>query len=253
MWSSPRLLNFAANALFVLSGLIIAGASCYALVRPPAFPLRAIEVTGNLEHLRRAQIVDALQGHLRGSFFSLDLESVRAQFETIAWVRRAEVRRRWPDRLVVRVEEQVPLARWGSPEESRLVNTHGEGFEGHTERALPFFSGPAGSERMVAARYAEYRTLLQPLGVELSHVMLSERFAWQLRLENGLVLQLGRDAPRDSASERLARFVRAYPATLARLEGRPSLRVDLRYPNGFAVRVPGLERMNEGREGRPRA
>jgi cell division protein FtsQ len=256
MWSSPRLLNLAANALFALSALLLAAAGCYALVRSPAFPLRAIEVGGTLEQVRKAQIVGALQGHVSGTFFTVDLESVRSRFESISWVRRAEVRRRWPDRLVVRVEEHVALARWGRPEEARLVNVHGEAFSGVSERELPSLSGPGGSERLVATRYAEYRSLLAPLGIGLSQVLLSERLAWQLRLDNGLVLQLGRDAPRDPAGERLARFVQAYPVTVGRLEGRlerASLRVDLRYTNGFAVRVPGLERMREGREGRPRA
>jgi cell division protein FtsQ len=48
---------------------------------------------------------------------------------------------------------------------------------------------------------------------------------------------LGRDA--DGAETRLARFVEAYPATLGRIARRHEY-VDLRYPNGFALRVPDI-------------
>ena len=68
-------------------------------------------------------------------------------------------------------------------------------------------------------------------------VTLSARYAWQLRLANGIVLELGRDQARQSLEERLARFVAAYPRAAAHLDQRIGY-VDLRYPNGFAMRVP---------------
>ncbi len=253
MWDNSRLLDLAANALFALAGLLLAGAAAQALVSSSAFPLRAIEVRGDLEHVRRAQIVQALQSRVSGTFFTADLDAIRERFESVAWVRRAEVRRRWPDRLVVRVEEHMPLARWGRREDQRLVNVQGEPFSGVSEQDLPLFSGPSGSEREVSRRYAEFDALLSPLGTALRQVLLSERLAWQLRLENGLVLQLGRDATRDPVAERLARFVEAYPRTLGKLGQRGEMRVDLRYPNGFALRVPGIDRMNDAKGARPRA
>jgi cell division protein FtsQ len=250
MWSDARLLNLASNALFALSALLIAASACYAVVRSPAFPLRAIEVRGPLEHVRKPQVVASLQGHVRGTFFTADLDALRARFEAMPWVRRAEVRRSWPDRLVVRLEEHVALARWGRSEDARLINVQGEAFTAETEADLALLSGPAGSERSVAGRYARFRSLVEPLGVAPTQVTLSERLAWQLRLGNGLVLQLGRDTARDPVDERLGRFVEAYPRTVGKLQARlegASLRVDLRYPNGFAVRIPGLQRMNEER------
>ena len=46
------------------------------------------------------------------------------------------------------------------------------------------------------------------------------------------------------AELRLKSFVAAYPQTLARIQRRPHLEswtVDLRYPNGFALRIPELK------------
>jgi cell division protein FtsQ len=207
------------------------------LFESSVFALRTVRVDGDLQHVVRADVIRALRGKVRGTFFTVDLEAMRALFEGIPWVRRAEVRRRWPDRLEVRIEEHLALARWGQGKEARLVNTRGELFPGRSDAALPLFSGPIGTEGEVARRYASFRELLAPLALEPQQVVLSSRFAWQLRLSNGLTVQLGRDSDKDSLEERLAKFVAAYPQTLGRM-GRRSDYVDLRYPNGFALRVP---------------
>jgi cell division protein FtsQ len=236
MWDNPRLLNWAAGVLCacaLAAALLGAGA---ALMRSSAFPLNTIRVVGDVRHVSVAQVVDALQGRVRGTFFSVDIDAIRSLFETLPWVRRAEVRRLWPDGLEVRLEEHVPLARWGRERDARLVNTYGELFRGREETALPVIAGPAASEGSIARRLVEFRRVLAPLGLEPKSVLLSARYAWQIDLSNGLTVKLGRDREKDDVTERLARFVAAYPHTVARLERRLEY-VDLRYPNGFAVRV----------------
>jgi cell division protein FtsQ len=152
----------------------------------------------------------------------------------LPWVRRVEVRRAWPDKLQVRLEEHVALARWG---DDALVNTFGERFHGQSDAVLPMFIAPAGTEAELARRYARFTELLAPLGLALDRVVLTPRLAWQLRLGNGLQIMLGRDAAQ--AEERLARFVDTYGQTLGRLSRHHDY-VDLRYPNGYALRVPEL-------------
>ena len=237
MWDNPRLANAVANALYALALALIVYAGARVLSESPAFSLKTIVVGGELQHVARGEIVSALQGRVKGTFFTVDLEAVRALFEGIPWVRRAELRRSWPDRLEVRIEEHVALARWGQRREPQLVNTHGELFRGQSDAILPVFSGPAGSEGEVTLRYLAFRDLLAPLALEPRQVLLSPRLAWQLRLSNGLTVQLGRDSDRDRVDERLARVVSVYPQTLGKARHRLEY-VDLRYPNGFALRVP---------------
>jgi len=252
MWDNPRLLTLLANALFVVAALLAAAAGIYELVRSPAFPLKIIRIEGDLVKVERARIVAALQGQLHGTIFTADLDLVRERFETVPWVRRVVVRRAWPDRLEVRVEEHIELARWGRREDMRLVNMQGELFNAASDRDLPLFAGPAGSESEVTRAYAEFAKLLRPLGLEPRQVLLSERRAWQLKLDSGLVLQLGRNLAKDGVNERLARFVEAYPRALGPMKRRLDY-VDLRYPSGFVLRVPGLQRVEDSKTPRPKA
>jgi cell division protein FtsQ len=194
-----------------------------------------LEVKNALAKTTKQEIEAAARGRVGGNFFAVDPAGVRAALEQLPWVRRVSVRRTWPDRLEVTLEEHVALARWG---DDALVNTYGERFSGRTEQALPMFLGPAGTELEVARRYARFARLVAPLGAELERVVLTPRYAWQLRLASGLHIMLGRDA--DAGESRLQRFVDAYPATLGKIARRHE-HVDLRYPNGFALRVPELK------------
>jgi cell division protein FtsQ len=238
MWDNPRLLNLAANALFCLAiGLVLAGAF-RALIHSPLFPLKTISVSGEMRHVTRTDIVGALQDRVSGTLFTADLDAIRAAFEAIPWIRRAEVRRVWPGEIEVRVEEYIPFARWGQEREAALVNVFGEVFAGRDDSALPLLSGPKGSEREVVGRYVEFQEALAPVGLELAALMLSSRRSWQMKLSDGLTVQLGRESDKDRIGERLLRFVQVYPLTLGKL-GRKLDYVDLRYPNGFALRLPG--------------
>jgi cell division protein FtsQ len=234
MWDNPRLLNSAAGLLVVVAALLFAFAGLQLLLQSALFPIRQLEVDRGLKHTTRQEIEAAVRGHLDGNFFAVDLSGIRAALEQLPWVRRVTVRRVWPDRIAVAVEEHVALARWG---DGALVNTYGERFPGRSRAALPVFLGPAGTEQEVARRYAHFATLVAPLGTSLERVVLTPRHAWQLRLASGLNIMLGRDA--DSAELQLARFVAAYPETLGRIARRHAY-VDLRYPNGFALRTPEL-------------
>jgi cell division protein FtsQ len=238
MWDNPRLLNMAANCLIAAAVVMLAFAGSQVVLNSPFFPLREITVSGDLAHTARADLEAATRGRVAGNFFAADLASIRAGLEQIAWVRRADVRRVWPDRIEVTLEEHVALARWG---DAGLVNTFGERFAGQTEAALPMFAGPPRTEGEVTRRYRQYAQALLPLEASLERVILTPRFAWQLRLASGLSIELGRDLPNDSADGRLARFIAAYPQTLGRISLRHEY-VDLRYPNGFALRVPEFER-----------
>lgn len=232
MWDRPELLTATANFLYGLAAVAAMVMAILVAVHLPVFPVREVRLLGTVEHVTRAQLEAVVRGELRGNFFTLDLEAARAAFARLPWVRRANVRRHWPDRIEVALEEHEALARWG---EEGLVNTHGERFAAASDRVLPVFAGPQEAAAEMAQRYGAFARTVQPLGRRVVVVTLSPRRAWTLRLDDGMTLELGRE----QMESRLERFASAWSASIGQMRTAPAV-VDLRYPNGFAVRIRGL-------------
>ena len=191
------------------------------------------------------QIEALARREVKGNFFTLDLAEARAAFATLPWVRKVEVRRKWPDRLDVALEEHVPLARWGN---AALVNTHGEVFAAaYNSVTVPLFIGPPESAKEVAIQYGYFLRRLATIGQVPVEVHVSPRRAWQVRLASGITLKLGRER----IEARLDRYIAVHDRTLGRLHRKLDY-VDLRYPNGFAVRIPELrpESQHQHRSGK---
>jgi cell division protein FtsQ len=232
MWDDHRLLNRIAALLYTLAALGIAYAVLMVVMRLPVFPLREVAVAGQVVHTTREQLDAIANQELRGNFFTLDLEAARRSFEKLPWVRSARLRRAWPDRLEVALEEHEALARW---RDIGLVNTYGEVFEAASASPLPVFAGPEDAAAEIALHYVAFRDALAAIERRPVVVRLSGRRAWQVKLDDGQLLELGRQ----DVVRRLARFAEVYPRVAAQLRDT-GYRIDLRYPNGFAVRVRGL-------------
>lgn len=227
MWDKPHLLRIAGNTLFAVSFVLLAYGGLRYVLQLSVFNLRSVQLTSVPQHVDVELVNKVVRNSVRGSFFSVDLEQTRHAFEQLPWVRKVSVRRKFPWSLEVSLEEHVALAHWNG--EGELVNTHGEVFAAQSSEALPSLIGQPDTSQQVAEMYAELGQQLSSIG-HIAQLSLSPRFAWQARLDNGLVLDLGRD----QVMQRVARFVRVYPYSLAARASALS-RVDLRYRNGFAV------------------
>lgn len=230
MWDNAPLLRTIANSLFGISLLLaLYGVGRYVL-RLPVFPLNTVELKTAPRQVPMELIRRVVHEQVGGNFFTVDLDRTRRAFEQLPWVRKASVRRKFPWSLEVEVEEHVALAHWNG---TALVNTYGEIFNAGTEQELPAFIGQPETSVQVAEMYGELSVALQPLQQQIAQLSLSPRFAWQVRLGNGMVLELGRE----QMQQRLARFVKVYPYSLATL-AHALVHVDLRYRNGFAAYLP---------------
>ena len=220
-------------------GLLAYGATSWVAAQP-WFALHTIEVKTPVAHVTEAQIRLVAERQVRGTFFTVDLEHVRNSLEKLPWVREARVERRWPDTLVVSLVEQEPLARWN---DDALVSKAGEVFVAAADQPLPRLSGPEGSSVEVVDAYRRYQAALAPLGMTIDELRLSPRRAWRMRLDTGMQLALGRT----QTDRRLARFVALYPRLFGQQPAQDGqaavapaapLMVDLRYSDGFALRMP---------------
>ncbi|MCX8087606.1 MAG: cell division protein FtsQ/DivIB [Rhodocyclaceae bacterium] len=240
LWHQPALMNLLADLLIVASLAALGWGALKALARLPLFPLREIVVAtaparvslDQLEHVARRAVV--------GNFFTVDLEAARQAFEALPWVRQASVRRQWPDGLLLALEEHEAVARWRPLSAERtgdeLINRQGEVFRAPLAEgaaALPLLSGPEGSAAELLRRHQEFSAPLAAIGRRIEALALSPRRAWRLELDDGFVVELGRDQEKHPLEERLARFVAHADAARARL---PAARMaDMRYPNGFVL------------------
>ncbi|MFH1870077.1 MAG: cell division protein FtsQ/DivIB [Pseudomonadota bacterium] len=239
-WDRPMLINLLADVLLLAGGVLLAWAATVALQRLPVLPLKQLLVASPLDHVSRAQIEHTARNALSGNFFTVNLESARSAFEGMPWVRSATLRRVWPDGIELTLEEHRAVARWTPLEgEARLVNQRGEVFFAASGEALPVFVGPDGSAARVLERYREFGAGLAASGRRPVAIRLSAREAWQLKLDDGVVLELGRDEPKHPLAERVHRFASHYAAAANAAAGRlPGIAVvDMRYPNGFALRA----------------
>jgi cell division protein FtsQ len=192
-------------------------------------PITHVEFGGDVARIPPHDL-EAFARSLRGvAVGNVSLASVREAARRLPWVRDAAVRRRFPDGLEVTFDAYDALARWGT---SALVSSRGEVFNASYEGKLPRFQGPEGSAPVVARQYAAIVPILAPLASPIAEVSLSPRGAWQVLLESGLTLELGRG----EVVPRLQRFVAAWPGLSSR--GVETKHADLRYANGFALRVP---------------
>ncbi|NHZ69619.1 MAG: FtsQ-type POTRA domain-containing protein [Thermotogales bacterium] len=197
---------------------------------PREWPVQSVHVEGEFRHLQRTDIQNEVVPLTNDGFFAMNVVMIQQQIQKLSWVDEVSVRRVWPDTLSIQVREQQPVAHWGA---RGFLNARSQVFEPRQPlelAQLPHFEGPQGYERRVLEMYIRMQAMLQPLKLGVGSLQLDARRTWRVQLSNGLMLEVGRSHP----EQRIARFVRAYPAILAAGEGRV-LSVDLRYSNGFAV------------------
>jgi cell division protein FtsQ len=246
MWHDIRTLNATTNALLGLVALSLIASGVWWLAQRPMFTLKVIRIEGvqeaELRHVSASTIRNTAVPRIKGNFFTTNLDTVRQAFEAVPWVRKAAVRREWPNQLIVTIEEHEALGTWG--EEGRLLSVKGDVFtanlaEAEEDRELAEFDGPEGSEKDVVARYREMHDWFAPIKLAPESLQLSGRYAWTVKLNNGMTVELGREQSREMLKARVDRLVGIYPQLAARLQDRIES-VDMRYPNGLALKAQGL-------------
>jgi cell division protein FtsQ len=194
------------------------------------FPLRTLRVQGQLQRVDEAKLRAIVLPYARRGFFAVPLDRIQAEVGALPWVERAEVRKHWPDVLIVAISEHRPFARWGK---DRLLSAQGRLFPAtgiKVPRGLPQLDGPDSRVPEVVALYNQARERLANAG-GVRGVTLDKRGSWSIALTDGTEVVLGRDDP----EARLERFAPLLPRLVAQHPGQRLARADLRYTNGFSL------------------
>jgi cell division protein FtsQ len=246
LWQNPRVLN--TLAVLCLGAALLTGttAGVYWLKRHSLFNIKEVVVTGmrgeqDLAHQNPAFIRQAIVRQLRGNLLTVQLDSVQNAFAQAPWVRHVSVRRVWPNRLWVVLEEHQAVA---TLNEDWLVNQQGEAYMAvadDTLGQLPALVGDKQDASLILERLNQINEWLAPSPHRAVRLVLSDRRAWTAQLSNHMLLELGRDDLLPSAQDRVQRWVRTWPT--AQQTANPNAasspavtgKIDLRYPNGYAV------------------
>ncbi|MBL0143403.1 MAG: cell division protein FtsQ/DivIB [Betaproteobacteria bacterium] len=220
---------------------LLAGAGWYGYDMLARRPISAVHFSGDTARVPPADL-DRLASGLRGrEAGEVALPAVRDAVKRLPWVRDGVVRRVFPGTIEVAIEAHAPLARW---DETRLVSVRGEVFAAPYAGDLPRFSGPEGAAPEMADAWRRFEAAAAPLGSRVAEIRLSERRAWQARLDSGFTFELGRG----DIAARLARFAAVWPRVVAGAQW--ATHADLRYPNGFALRGVAADDRKSAPKGR---
>lgn len=228
LWDNAPALKRLYRWLYLCVLLCLLIASGMWIVHSSYFPVRQIKVAQPLKHVQTNQIEAISRRHLYGNIFIVDVNAAKTALAKLPWVDKVQVKRIWPDTVLLDINEREVIARWGT---QQLVDSNGQLFEAQSQENLPLLVGSASSVRFMTVNLLIFENLLRPTRLHIRELHLSNRSAWEIVLDNGITLRLGRE----NVEKRLAHFVWAWPQIL-RKQASDIDYVDLRYPDGFALR-----------------
>lgn len=238
-----RLLHVTASVLYVVGALLMVALALMWLMRQPVFTIRSIKVEGEVARNSVSTIRANAMPQLAGNYFTLDLRRAQNAFEAVPWVRHAVVRRVWPNRINVQLEEHRPVALWLMKDgDDQLVNQQGEVFQANLgdieDEGLPTLEGPEGSSAEVLAMYRRLAPVFEQLEMHIETLSMSGRGSFRAEFDSGAEIELGR-GNEDEMVARSQRFVSTVTQVIERYQ-RPLVYADLRHNEGYAVRLKGI-------------
>ncbi|NUW68427.1 cell division protein FtsQ/DivIB [Vibrio coralliilyticus] len=231
---SPLVKKHTLGGAFLLVVLLLIGSILHSTLSwmwdDQRLPLSKIVLEGELKYVSALDVQRAFATlqHV-GTFMSQDVKVLQDTVEAIPWVSHASIRKQWPDTVKVFLTEYKAVAIWNGNE---LLNSQGQVFNGDigklAEERVKLY-GPAETSQEVLAVWRKINPEFAALNLKISSLLLNDRRAWQIILDNGIRLELGKE----SLEERVERFLSLYKNL-----GSDSQRVsyiDLRYDTGASV------------------
>ena len=207
-------------------------------------PVNSVVISGEMPYTKREEVLAAMNNVNLGNFFQVDVNEIQSQVSALPWVYSVAVRKQWPNEVKIYVVDQTPVALWNG---DFLLNQFGKAFQADNRKltqALPQFFGPEGTELLALENFTNLNDLLEYRNLAIDELVLSERFSWQLTLNDGVMLNLGRE----ERVKRVQRFMDVYPLIKTHLEDQSKKQnnhkkqlkqavdyIDLRYDTGLAV------------------
>ena len=199
--------------------------------KPENLQIKSVEVQGDLKHLDKSTLQPIIEPFVKTNLYLLDKKTLEEEIEFNSWVFSASLTSMWPNKLVVKIHEQNPIAFWGN---EGMVNEFGEVIDVDLplqKNKLPTLYSPFDKGREMVESYLKIREWMKDFPVDIVEFKEDTRGSWVLKLANGMKVKVGRQ----EHERRLRRFIVGYSNQLVGQVEKIDT-VDLRYTNGFAVK-----------------
>ena len=200
------------------------------LMSSQTLPIRYVEIGGEFRYVDRTKVKKLVGPLIKGNFFTVNIKAIHQSILKQMWVDTVSVRRIWPDKIRIMIEEEKPLARWA---QGGLITKEGEHMATRVRGSLlrlPYFKGPNSYKKVMAENYMSMRRSFAKANMDITQLVVSPRRSWSLRLENGILVRVGKD----EVVSRVERLSKVFDSVL-RNKVKDIQAIDLRYANGFAV------------------
>ncbi|NOQ13009.1 MAG: FtsQ-type POTRA domain-containing protein [Methyloprofundus sp.] len=222
--------RFVGGLVFIVAAILLNWQTLQKLMTE-TIPIRYVRVEGTFEYIAKQDIKNKIHPLIQLSYFSIDLQRIQQAVITLPWAEKVQVERIWPDRLKLRIYEQQPVVRW---QEDGLLNRHGDIFKPiniDAFQSLPVLYGPIEQRYQLLQVMGDLKLGLIKQGLRLTEFRVSDRQSWLLVMESGMIIQLGRFQPLQKFTLLMKTLGVIGNELVAKIEY-----IDMRYPNGYAVR-----------------
>lgn len=222
----PTVPKWFAQIIFI--GLLL-GSSIWGLQQVSwGWPVEQVEIEGEFRYWQANDLAKQLLWVKEQNFFSLDVRQVKYEIEQLALIKSAQVKKVWPETLLIKFKEDIPVAVWN---QQTLLNPQGEELvlpSRFNTAELPKLFGPEQHTEQVMRQFQRFQSRLSSVDAAMVSLTMSAVGSWQIELSNGWTIRLGRKQI-EQRVERLIELLKILPQEKVAV-------VDLRYGKGAAIK-----------------
>jgi len=213
--------------LLISAGVVVLGIFSARMIDDVA--IDSIYVASSLNRVSKQDIAQIVKRYEYDGFFTLRLKEFENDLNDLGWVYKANIKRQWPYKLVIEIEEQMPMFRWN---QDYLLNKYGQPFlvDDESFEDRPLLKGEYGREQVLAQLYEQYNHQFNALGIAIKSLEEDARYDKVMHLNNGVIINMGRD----NVELQMQRCLKMF-ALLSDEERTAIATIDLRHSHGLAI------------------
>jgi cell division protein FtsQ len=233
MWQNTHLLNRLSNILLLIALIGFAYWGFDRVSQWPYFKIQQLSITPfekkSLEYASSDDLKRLGKGLLDASMLTLDINAARNAFEALPWVKRANFKRTWPNRIDISIEEYTPIATWA---QGGVLTDDGHYFAWPmlNSHLVTFDASPDDAAKLLAI-YQTIETTVSSLRLHVRYLQQNKTGAIKAQLSNGTTLFFGRhelDLRLKKIKDHWYHLTKEYPSGFDY--------IDLRYAHGMAIK-----------------